>query len=99
MLGVAANDLKQMDWLTTITFYDERARPVQVQATSARRDTVTSKPFTDLLTTQLNFTGQVVQSVAVHQGLKHTPVQVAEFFTYDHTGRLLTTRQQVPGEA
>ncbi|WP_345125078.1 DUF6443 domain-containing protein, partial [Hymenobacter antarcticus] len=81
-----------VDWLTTTTFYDERARPVQVQTGNARGGL-------DLLTTQLDFTGKVVQSVAVHAGPNHAPVTVAEFFTYDHTGRLLTTRQQLPGEA
>ena len=92
VLGVAENDAKQAAWLTTTTFYDERARPVQVQTTNARKGL-------DLLTTQLDFTGKVVQSVASHQGPSHDPVQVAEFFTYDHTGRLLTTRQLLPGEA
>jgi RHS repeat-associated protein len=92
VLGVAENDNKQAAWLTTTTFYDERARPVQVQTTNARKGT-------DLLTTQLDFTGKVVQSVAVHQVPSlTTPLQVAEFFTYDHTGRLLTTRQLLPGE-
>ncbi|WP_345055661.1 DUF6443 domain-containing protein, partial [Hymenobacter glaciei] len=80
------------DWLVTTTFYDARARPVQVQTGNARGGL-------DLLTTQLDFTGKVVQSVAVHQGPNHDPLTVAEFFAYDHTGRLLSTRQQLPGEA
>jgi len=92
VLGVAAADPDQAAWLVTTTFYDARARPVQVQTTNARKGR-------DLLTTQLSFAGQVVQSVAVHEGPHHTPVAVAEFFAYDHTGRLLTTRQQLPGEA
>ena len=92
VLGVAEDDLTQAAWLTTTTFYDERARPVQVQTTNARKGT-------DLLTTQLDFMGKVVQSVAMHTGPNHTPVTVAEFFTYDPTGRLLTTMQQLPGEA
>jgi RHS repeat-associated protein len=93
VLGVVEGDLTQAAWLTTTTFYDERARPVQVQTTNARKGT-------DLLTTRLDFTGKVVQSVAVHQVPNLTaPLQVAEFFTYDHTGRLLTARQQLPGEA
>ena len=91
VLGVDPSDQKQAAWLVTTTFYDERGRPVQVQTTNARKGL-------DLLTTQLDFTGKVVQSVAVHEGPSHTPVTVAEFFTYDHTGRLLTTHQQLPGE-
>ncbi|MGI4733612.1 MAG: leucine-rich repeat domain-containing protein [Janthinobacterium lividum] len=100
VLGVATSDWHQMAWLSTTTFYDERARPVQVQTTSARKDTATGQPYLDLLTTQLDFTGKVVQSVAVHQGPSlATPIQVAEFFTYDHMRRLLNTKQQLPGEA
>ncbi|MGI4823594.1 MAG: DUF6443 domain-containing protein [Janthinobacterium lividum] len=98
VLGVAERDAKQAAWLTTTTFYDERARPVQVQTSNARINPATQLAYQDLLTTQLDFTGKVVQSVAVHQGPSHTPVQVTEFFTYDHTGRLLTARQQLPGE-
>ncbi|MDO7888149.1 DUF6443 domain-containing protein [Hymenobacter cheonanensis] len=98
VLGVAEGDDKQAAWLTTTTFYDERARPVQVQTTNARiyGDYQQGR---DLLTTRLDFTGKVVQSVAVHRGPSHEPLPVAEFFTYDHTGRLLTARQQLPGEA
>jgi RHS repeat-associated protein len=92
VLGVADTDPQQAAWLLTTTFYDERARPVQVQSTNARKGT-------DLLTTQLDFAGQVVQSVTQHQGPNHAPVLVKEQFSYDHAGRLLTTRQQLPGEA
>lgn len=93
VLGVAEDDeTGQAAWLTTTTFYDERARPVQVQTTNARRGL-------DVLTTQLDFTGKVVLSVAAHQGPTHAPLLVKEQFTYDHTGRLLTSRQQLPGEA
>ena len=98
VLGVADADPQQQAWLTTSTFYDERARPVQVQTLSARKDP-SGAPLRDLLTTQLDFTGKVVQSVARHEGLNHTPVLVQEFFTYDHAGRVLATRQQLPGEA
>jgi RHS repeat-associated protein len=99
VLGVAESDPAQAAWLVTTTFYDERARPVQVQTTNARKDISTQQSYLDLLTTRLDFTGKVVQSVVTHQGPSHNPVQIAEFFTYDHTGRLLSTRQQLPGEA
>jgi len=98
VLGVADNDPTQAAWLTTTTFYDERARPVQVQTSNARKYG-DYQPGRDVLTTRLDFTGKVVQSVASHQGPNLTqPLQVAEFFRYDHTGRLLSTRQQLPGE-
>ncbi len=67
---------------------------MQVQRTNARKGL-------DLLTTQLDFTGKVVQRVATHhQGPSlASPLQVAEFFTYDHSNRLVSSRQQLPGEA
>jgi len=79
-------------WLTTTTFYDERARPVQVQSTNARARL-------DLVTTRLDFIGQPLQSVAVHHGpnLPAAGLQVVETMDYDHAGRLLGTRQQVLG--
>ena len=92
VLGVAENDGNYAPWLTTTTFYDERARPVQVQSLNARNRR-------DLLTTQLDFTGKVVQSVAVHRGPDFVPLVVQEIFTYDHTGRLLTSSHLLPGEA
>ncbi len=92
VLGVAEDDGNYAPWLTTTTFYDERARPVQVQSVNARNRQ-------DLLTTQLDFTGKVVQSVAVHRGPDFVPLVVQEVFTYDHTGRLLTSSQLLPGEA
>jgi RHS repeat-associated protein len=99
VLGVADNDATQAAWLTTTTFYDERARPVQMQTSNARKDT-SGQQGRDVLTTRLDFTGKVMQSVAAHQGPNlPQPLLVQEFFTYDHTGRLLTTRQQLPGEA
>ena len=37
--------------------------------------------------------------MAVHHGPNlAAPVQVAETHTYDHAGRLVATRQQLPGE-
>ncbi|MBD2768464.1 hypothetical protein IC235_11240 [Hymenobacter sp. BT664] len=90
VLGVGATEAGA--WLTTSTFYDERARPVQVQATNARGGL-------DLVTTRLNFSGQPVQTVSIHEGPNHAPVVVREFFSYDHAGRLVSTSQQLPGEA
>ena len=78
-------------WLTTTTFYDDRARPIQVRSTNARGGE-------DVVTTQVDFQGKVLGSYAVHTGPNHPPLAVAETMTYDHAGRLLATRQQVADE-
>jgi hypothetical protein len=78
-------------WLTTTTFYDERARPIQVQGSNARGGQ-------DVVTTQLDFQGKVEKSYAVHTVPDHPTITAAETMTYDHAGRLLDTRQQVDNE-
>jgi RHS repeat-associated protein len=79
-------------WLQTTTFYDERARPVQVQTINARGGH-------DLFTTQLDFTGRPVKAVNLHRGLDSQPMVVVEAFAYDQMGRLLASAQQLPTEA
>jgi RHS repeat-associated protein len=79
-------------WLQTTTFYDERARPVQVQTINARGGH-------DMVTTQLDFTGRPVKAVNLHRDLASQPMVVVEAFTYDQMGRLLTSAQQLPTEA
>ena len=101
VLGVADDDPTQAAWLTATTFYDEKARPMQVVATNAR------KGGADVVTSQVDFVGQVLKSYAVHTGYavpgkpgtNHEPLAVAEWRAYDHAGRLVATRQQLPGEA
>ncbi|RYU77813.1 DUF6443 domain-containing protein [Hymenobacter persicinus] len=80
-------------WLTTTTFYDERARPIQVQGTNARGGT-------DVITTQLDFAGKTRKTYSVHLDARPAaqPVSVAETHTYDHAGRLLSTTQQLGTE-
>jgi len=81
-------------WLTVTTFYDEKARPIQVRSTNARGGE-------DVVTMQLDFGGKVIKSYAVHTGATQAPlaVAVAESFGYDHAGRLTEARQQLPDEA
>ncbi|MGI4734871.1 MAG: DUF6443 domain-containing protein [Janthinobacterium lividum] len=85
------NDLG-VAWLQTTSFYDERARSVQVQTINARGGH-------DMVTTQLDFTGRPVKAVNLHRGLDSQPVVVVEAFKYDQMGRLLTSAQQLPTEA
>ncbi len=77
-------------WLTTTTFYDEKARPVQVQSTNARGGA-------ELVTSALDFTGKVRQSVSRHEGPSHAPLLVSETMRYDHAERLTQTSQQLLG--
>ncbi|RTQ46082.1 hypothetical protein EJV47_23305 [Hymenobacter gummosus] len=88
VLGVAASNPGA--WQTTVTFYDDKARPIQVQSSNARGQQ-------DVLTTRYDWSGKPLVSYSVHQGPNHAPVSVRETSFYDHTGRLLETRQELDG--
>ncbi|GAA3934858.1 DUF6443 domain-containing protein [Hymenobacter algoricola] len=80
-------------WLTTTTFYDQQGRPVQVRSTNCRGGE-------DVITSQLDFAGKTLKTYAVHSDSRPgaLPLTITETHTYDHTGRLLTTAQQLSGE-
>ncbi|KUG06364.1 leucine-rich repeat domain-containing protein [Solirubrum puertoriconensis] len=86
VLGVA--ETEPGAWLTTTTFFDDKARPVQVQSTNTRGGQ-------DVVTTRYDFAGQALGSYATHQGPNHAELAVRESHRYDHAGRLLETTQQV----
>ncbi|UOQ73450.1 hypothetical protein [Hymenobacter cellulosilyticus] len=81
-------------WLTTTSFYDAQGRPIQVRSANARGGE-------DISTSQLDFAGKVLKSYTVHSDPRAlpAPVTIAELFTYDHAGRLLTNAQQLANEA
>jgi RHS repeat-associated protein len=91
VLGIPDNAVGA--WLTTTTFYDEQARPIQVSSTNARGGQ-------DIVTTQLDFAGKALKTYTVHTDPRTAqPLTIAETHAYDHTGRLLSTSQQLAGEA
>ena len=79
-------------WLTGISFFDERLRPIQLQSTNARAGQ-------DVVTTQFDFVGKPLVTVTEHAGPNHAPITLRETFAYDPTGRLLETRQELDGRA
>ncbi|UYZ61208.1 DUF6443 domain-containing protein [Hymenobacter latericus] len=90
VLGVA--ETEPGAWLSTTTFFDEKARPIQVQSTNARGGR-------DVVTTRYDFSGKALGSYATHQGPNHAELAVRETQRYDHAGRLLETKQQLDHEA
>jgi len=79
------SDLTKGNWLTTVPFYDDRARVIQTQSDNY-------KGGRDTLTNLYNFTGQVLSSYTAHSdpaastaGNTHIKTNMA----YDHANRLL----------
>ena len=76
--------LETNDWITSVTYYDQKARPIYVLSTNEYLDTV------DKIETKLDFVGRVRESKATHTKGSNAPIVTVDTFTYDHMGRLLT---------
>lgn len=73
-------------YLTTVTYYDNRYRPVQVVSDNVFGNV-------DVSSNQYDFVGNIIKTKKVHSGIENI-VQIAEF-EYDHGDRLLRTYHQI----
>jgi RHS repeat-associated protein len=73
-------------WLTTVNFYDAKARMLQSQSDQAVGGT-------DIITNLYDFKGRVLSSCLSHGG--PTPIVVTTDFTYDVGGRLVEQAQRL----
>lgn len=81
-------------WITSYYFYDEKGRVIQVQ---------TDNPWsTDVTTTQYNFSGQPVLTIAEHNGSSSFNKSTTKIQTWNiygaHTGQLLQIKQKYDQE-
>ena len=81
--------LETDDWITTLTSYDDKARPIYSASYNAYLDT------TDELKTNLDFIGILLQSESYYKKGTDNPIISKDYFTYDHQNRLLTQLQDV----
>ena len=77
------------DWITTVTYYDQKARPIYVHSTNEYLNTV------DIIETKLDFTGRVLETRTTHTKGNNAAIVTIDTFTYDHIGRLLTQIQKI----
>lgn len=82
----------QVDWITTVTYYEDRGRPIYVYSQNNYLQT------TDIVKTQINFPGRVLKKYSIHKKTGKSDIVMIDNFTYDHVGRLLTQTQQVNGQ-
>ncbi|MDY8138998.1 hypothetical protein U0D62_25515, partial [Aquimarina sp. 2201CG5-10] len=80
-------------WITTVTYYDQKGRPVYVHSTNEYLNT------TDIVETQLDFAGKVLTSKTTHTKDSNAPIVTVDTFTYDHMSRLLDQSQQIGTQA
>ncbi len=76
-------------WITTVNYYDEKARLIYVYTYNEYLGT------TNTVSNQLDFTGKVLESTTTHQRNGDAMITTVDKFTYDHMGRLLTHIQTI----
>ena len=82
--------LATSNWITTVTYYDAKARPIYVYAKNDELQT------TDIVETKLDdFTGKVLETKATHKKTGQVDVVTIDRFEYDHRDRLISQTQQI----
>jgi RHS repeat-associated protein len=92
---VTGNKVRVLDtnqWLSSVTYYDNRYRPLQ---------TITEHHYgkTDRLTNEYDFTGHVLKNVLAHSYPSRPDVRISQRFDYDPSGRVLKVWHKVNSNA
>ncbi|WP_405207446.1 DUF6443 domain-containing protein [Aquimarina sp. LLG6339-5] len=77
------------DWITTVTYYDEKGRPIYVHSTNEYLNTI------DIVESKLDFAGKVLETKTSHTKDSNAAIVTIDTFTYDHMGRLLDQKQKI----
>ncbi len=91
--GSKVRVLNTTDWITTVSYYDEKNRPVYVYAKNNYLKT------TDIVKSKLDFVGKVDETTSLHTKTDSSlPTIVSvDDFEYDHVGRLKKQTQTIGG--
>jgi RHS repeat-associated protein len=84
--------LEKSDWITNVLYYDAKGRPIY---NYSKNDYLAT---TDKVKTELDFIGKVKETTSTHLRTDIIPnvsVQIADKFTYDQAGRMLTQIQTI----
>lgn len=81
--GSKVKVLETDDWVTTVTYYDEKARPIYVHTKNSFLNTI------DFVKTDLDFVGKALRTRTSHKKDDNEEIVTLNTFTYDRTGRLL----------
>uniref|UniRef100_UPI002491868E RHS repeat-associated core domain-containing protein n=1 Tax=Tenacibaculum aiptasiae TaxID=426481 RepID=UPI002491868E len=78
------------NWITTVTYYDEKARPIYVYSKNGYLQT------TDIVESKLDdFTGRVLETKTTHKKTGHVDVVTVDSFEYDYLDRLISQTQKI----
>ncbi|MCF2875877.1 MULTISPECIES: DUF6443 domain-containing protein [unclassified Tenacibaculum] len=81
------------NWITTVTYYDEKARPIYVYSKNDELQT------TDIVESKLDdFTGRVLETKTTHKKTGKADVVTVDSFEYDYLDRLISQTQKINNE-
>lgn len=75
------------DWITTVTYYDEKSRPIYVYSKNEYLET------TDIVESKFDFVGKVLKTRSRHTKGQESAIVIQDVFTYDHANRLIDQHQ------
>jgi RHS repeat-associated protein len=80
-------------WITTVSYYDDKARPVYIYSKNDFLNT------TDIVESKLDdFTGKVLETRTTHKKIGKATIVTIDSFVYDHMNRLLSQSQCIGDE-
>ncbi len=77
------------DWITAVTWYDQKGRPIYVTSKNEYLNT------TDVIESELDFAGRIQQTKTTHTKDSNAAIVTIDKFTYDHTGRITKQTQKI----
>lgn len=79
------------DWITTLTAYDGKGRPIYVQSNNEYLNT------NDIVKTEVDFAGKVLRTHTTHNKNGQVSIVTTDIFAYDHEARLIQQEQELNG--
>ncbi|MDA9316698.1 DUF6443 domain-containing protein, partial [Polaribacter sp.] len=94
--GSKVKVLGTQDWITTVNYYDEKARPIYSYTKNEYLNT------TETTKTKLDFVGKVLETTSTHTNTDDILLgtqTVVDYFDYDPAGRLVRQTQKIGRQA
>ena len=88
--GSKVRVLETNDWITTVTYYDAKSRPLTVYSKNEYLNT------TDKVHTDYGFDGRVLETTSTHTRGSST-TSIVDYYEYDHMNRMTKHRQKING--
>ncbi|WP_416223659.1 DUF6443 domain-containing protein, partial [Tenacibaculum ascidiaceicola] len=77
------------NWITTVTYYDKKARPIYVYSKNDELET------TDIIENKLDFSGKMLETKTTHKKSGKADIVTIDSFEYDHVGRMTKQEQTI----